>query len=55
MIELIDNANNMAVLKLWQPLLDLLQSPSPKIVTQALWIMGTAVQNNPKAQAAVCP
>ncbi|KAL7423087.1 hsp70 nucleotide exchange factor fes1 [Cryptotrichosporon argae] len=53
LIELIDNANNMAVLKLWQPLLALLQSPHPEIVRHALWVIGTAVQNNPKAQAAL--
>jgi hsp70-interacting protein len=51
---MIDNANNMAVLKLWEPLLELLKSSSPRIVAQALWIIGTAVQNNLKAQAAVC-
>jgi hypothetical protein len=54
LIELIDNANNMAVLKLWEPLLGLLESSESEIVTHAAWIIGTAVQNNLKAQAAVC-
>ncbi|WVW84637.1 hypothetical protein I302_106671 [Kwoniella bestiolae CBS 10118] len=53
LIELIDNANNMPILKLWQPLLGLLSSPEPEIVSNALWIIGTTVQNNIKAQAAL--
>ena len=53
MIELIDNANNMTVLKMWEPLLSLLQSKEDGIVAHACWIIGTAVQNNLKAQAAV--
>jgi hsp70-interacting protein len=54
MIELIDNANNMTVLKMWEPILSLLDSPEDGIVAHACWIIGTAVQNNLKAQAAVC-
>ncbi|WWC62527.1 uncharacterized protein I303_105123 [Kwoniella dejecticola CBS 10117] len=53
LIELIDNANNMPILKLWQPLLSLLSSPESEIVSNALWIIGTAAQNNIKAQAAL--
>ncbi|ORY24290.1 nucleotide exchange factor Fes1-domain-containing protein [Naematelia encephala] len=53
LIEFIDNANNMAVLKLWKPILELLQSPHPSIVSRACWVIGTAVQNNLKAQAAL--
>jgi hypothetical protein len=53
LIEMIDNANNMAVLKLWQPLLSLLDSEHADIVRHALWIVGTAAQNNLKGQAAV--
>ncbi|WVF69149.1 hypothetical protein IAT40_003924 [Kwoniella sp. CBS 6097] len=53
LIELIDNANNMPILKLWQPLLGLLSSPHPEIVAHTCWIIGTAVQNNLKAQAAL--
>jgi len=50
---MLDNANNMAVLKLWDPLLSLLKSEHSAIVTHACWIIGTAVQNNLKAQSAV--
>ena len=50
---MIDNANNMAILKLWNPLLELLKSEHQPVVAHACWIIGTAVQNNPKAQAAV--
>ncbi|WVR06376.1 hypothetical protein IAU60_003407 [Kwoniella sp. DSM 27419] len=53
LIELIDNANNMPILKLWQPLLGLLSSSHSEIVAHACWIIGTAVQNNLKAQAAL--
>ncbi|KIS02083.1 hsp70-like protein [Cryptococcus deuterogattii 2001/935-1] len=52
LIELIDNANNMPILKLWDPLLSLLSSPHPEIVAHTCWIIGTAIQNNIKAQAA---
>jgi hypothetical protein len=54
LVELIDNANNMAVLKLWEPLIALYDDKHPEVVRHALWITGTAVQNNLKAQAAVC-
>lgn len=53
LVELIDNANNMAVLKLWEPLLSLFDSPIAEIQRHALWICGTACQNNLKAQACV--
>lgn len=53
LIEHIDNANNLVVLKMWEPLIALLSSSSPEIVTNALWIIGTSVQNNVKAQAAL--
>lgn len=52
LVENIDNANNMAPLKLWEPLIKLLNTtPSPALRTATLWIFGTAVQNNPKAQS----
>ncbi|KAH8077104.1 nucleotide exchange factors-like protein [Cristinia sonorae] len=53
LVELIDNANDLAKLKLWEPLQRLLTSPSSSdaIKRQVLWIVGTAVQNNPSAQA----
>jgi len=44
----------MTPMKMWSPLLSLLTpSPSntPSIQTATLWIIGTAVQNNPKAQS----
>ncbi|WOO77415.1 Hsp70 nucleotide exchange factor FES1 [Vanrija pseudolonga] len=53
LVELIDNANNMAVLKLWEPLIALYDDKHPEVVRHALWITGTAVQNNLKAQAAL--
>ncbi|CAA7262074.1 unnamed protein product [Cyclocybe aegerita] len=52
LIEHIDNANDLQKLGLWEPLQSLLtaESSTPKIRTQALWAIGTAVQNNPSAQ-----
>ncbi|EPQ55957.1 Fes1-domain-containing protein [Gloeophyllum trabeum ATCC 11539] len=52
LIESIDNANDLEKLKMWQPLHDLLTSPgsTDEIKRQVLWVIGTAVQNNPAAQ-----
>jgi len=51
LVENIDNANDIAKMQMWRPLQDLLSSPSsPAIVTQTLWVIGTALQNNPAAQ-----
>ncbi|KAG6864855.1 hypothetical protein C0991_006756 [Blastosporella zonata] len=52
LIEHIDNANDIAKLKLWEPLHALLTAPTSthEIKMQALWVIGTAVQNNPSAQ-----
>ncbi|KAG7446738.1 Fes1-domain-containing protein [Guyanagaster necrorhizus] len=52
LIEQIDNANNLEQLEMWQPLHSLLTSPDSTdvIVLQALWVIGTALQNNPAAQ-----
>ncbi|TFK36602.1 armadillo-type protein [Crucibulum laeve] len=52
LIEHIDNANDLEKLKLWEPLQSLLTSPdsTPEIKTQAIWVIGTALQNNPAAQ-----
>ncbi|KAI0369329.1 Fes1-domain-containing protein [Pilatotrama ljubarskyi] len=52
LIEQIDNANNMEKLNMWEPLHSLLINPSSseEIQKQVLWILGTAVQNNPAAQ-----
>ncbi|KAI0339130.1 nucleotide exchange factors-like protein [Trametopsis cervina] len=54
LIESIDNANDLIKLKMWEPLQNLLVSPSSsdEIKTIVLWIIGTAVQNNPSAQDA---
>jgi len=40
-------------LGMWEPLQGLLASPSDDVKVQALWVIGTAVQNNPAAQKAV--
>jgi hypothetical protein len=53
MIELIDNANNLVALKMWEPLLELLKDKEDGVVAHVCWIIGTAVQNNLTAQAAV--
>jgi len=52
LIEQIDNANNITSMNMWEPLIKLLESPSEAIKVNALWVLGTAVQNNPKAQEA---
>jgi hypothetical protein len=54
LIEQIDNASNIENLNMWQPLHDLLTSPSApdSVRRQTLWVIGTAVQNNPAAQHA---
>lgn len=55
LIESIDNANLITSMKMWQPLLGLLDpsASSPRLQTAALWILGTAIQNNPSAQNAL--
>ncbi|KAF9646148.1 nucleotide exchange factors-like protein [Thelephora ganbajun] len=52
LVEQIDNANDLTKLKMWDPLQSLLtsQNSSDEIKLQTLWIIGTAVQNNPSAQ-----
>lgn len=52
LVEQIDNANNLGPLKLWEPLQSLLTSEnsSKEIKIQTMWVLGTAVQNNPQAQ-----
>lgn len=54
LIEHIDNANNLESLKLWEPIQSLLTSEeaSTDIKVHALWVIGTALQNNPSAQDA---
>ncbi|KAK4189599.1 nucleotide exchange factor Fes1-domain-containing protein [Podospora australis] len=50
MIENLDNANNIANLSLWTPLLSLLSHDESEIRRYAAWCVGTAVQNNIKSQ-----
>ncbi|WFD43342.1 hsp70 nucleotide exchange factor fes1 [Malassezia psittaci] len=52
LIEQVDNANTMESLQMWPVFLKLLQShQEPEIQVQAAWVVGTATQNNDKAQA----
>lgn len=50
LIETIDNANNMESLGLWTPLIRQLSNQEPDMRRMAAWCLGTAVQNNVKAQ-----
>jgi len=50
LVEQIDNANNLEPLGLWTPLLSQLSSASADLRRMAAWCIGTAVQNNIKAQ-----
>ncbi|KIK61434.1 hypothetical protein GYMLUDRAFT_43009 [Collybiopsis luxurians FD-317 M1] len=52
LIEQIDNANNLEKLKMWEPLHALLTSTPDAVATHAIWVIGTALQNNPAAQDA---
>jgi len=53
LVEQIDNANNIAKMKMWEPLQRLLTSSTSTegVQTQTLWVIGTALQNNPSAQS----
>ncbi|KAG9311116.1 nucleotide exchange factors-like protein [Chiua virens] len=52
LVENIDNANNLQKLKMWEPIHDLFSLPSTSdgLKLQTLWVLGTALQNNPAAQ-----
>lgn len=50
LIENLDNANNMENLGLWTPLVELLDAPESELQRMSAWCLGTAVQNNVKAQ-----
>ncbi|KAK4690385.1 hsp70-interacting protein, partial [Lecanoromycetidae sp. Uapishka_2] len=50
LIENIDNANNLEPCGLWAPLTGLLSSEEAELRRYAAWCIGTAVQNNVKAQ-----
>ncbi|KAG2363605.1 armadillo-type protein [Suillus spraguei] len=54
LVQNIDNANDLNKLGLWQPLHGLLlaSGSSDTLKMQTLWIIGTALQNNPAAQLA---
>jgi len=54
LVENIDNASDLERLKMWAPIHELLTSPNTPdaLKTQALWVVGTAIQNNPSAQSA---
>ena len=50
LIESLDNANNIANLSLWTPLLEQLGSEESSLRKMAAWCIGTAVQNNDRTQ-----
>lgn len=50
LIESLDNANNIASLGLWTPLLASLAHGEREVRRYAAWCVGTAVQNNEKSQ-----
>lgn len=53
LIESLDNANNMAALSLWKPLLACLSHEEADLRRMAAWCVGTAVQNNAPSQSAL--
>jgi hypothetical protein len=53
LVQGIDNANNIAALSLWQPLVDLLEHEDAEMRSWAAWSVGTAVENNVTAQERV--
>ncbi|CAG8831914.1 29007_t:CDS:2, partial [Gigaspora margarita] len=52
LVEQIDNANDIENMNLWPQILSFLSLPEASLRTQVIWVCGTAVQNNPKAQKA---
>ncbi|KAF3925082.1 hypothetical protein AA313_de0208668 [Arthrobotrys entomopaga] len=50
LVENLDNANNLEVLKLWEPLVNQLVATEKEMRLMAAWCIGTAVQNNEKSQ-----
>ncbi|OAJ41290.1 hypothetical protein BDV3_006130 [Batrachochytrium dendrobatidis] len=50
LVESLDNANDLKSLKLWQPIISLLSSDLAQLRMYGAWVLGTAVQNNPKSQ-----
>jgi hsp70-interacting protein len=53
LVENLDNANNLENLKLWTPLVELLEDENSDIRFFAAWCCGTAVQNNIRTQERV--
>jgi hypothetical protein len=53
MIENLDNANNMESLQLWSRLVDQLDHEEAELRKYAAWCIGTAIENNPRAQERV--
>jgi len=53
LVQGIDNANNIAPLSLWEPLVELLKHEDAEMRSWAAWSVGTAVENNIKAQERV--
>lgn len=52
LVESIDNANDLKKLNMWEPLHGLLSTAdtTDPLKMQTLWVIGTALQNNPAAQ-----
>ncbi|KAA8907491.1 hypothetical protein TRICI_004967 [Trichomonascus ciferrii] len=50
LVESMDNANNLESMGMWPALLGLLDDEAETIRKMALWVVGTAVQNNPTSQ-----
>ena len=50
LIESIDNANDLRPLGMWKSLLQFCQDPHEDMRFNALWCIGTAIQNNERAQ-----
>ncbi|CAG8492769.1 1402_t:CDS:2 [Funneliformis mosseae] len=52
LVEQIDNANDIENMNLWPKILSFLSFPETSLRVHAVWVCGTAVQNNLKAQKA---
>ena len=52
LVESLDNANDLENMKLWEPLVSFLSDPIEEMRLQSCWVLGTAIQNNIKSQAA---
>lgn len=53
LVQGIDNANNIAALSLWEPLMEQLLHDDAELRSWTAWSVGTAVENNIKAQERV--